>query len=256
MRLQSSIFMFLLASGLSGCGPFIPLDRSAPARLRMPPSHVNEERKAVDGGRLTVGRKQANGNGIPADKANDKKSGDSVKPQEPVIKQGLLIKVTVFAGGKKEVDEPFKRVSVGGIITLPLVGYIKVEGLTLRDLSAMLKTQYSAYLRDPSIDVDFVLETGDSAISPWGYITVLGRVKKPGRVNIPPTQDLTLSMAVQFAGGLDTSAKIYGIKISREKNGQTEQIEVDLQSVGSKGEVDSDIKLYPGDVVYVPERVF
>ncbi|MDD4869334.1 MAG: polysaccharide biosynthesis/export family protein [Kiritimatiellae bacterium] len=182
-------------------------------------------------------------------------SGEIAK--EPLLQAGFMLKIVVLASGKKEVDETEKRVAPSGTITLPLVGTVPVNGMTIRQLSDKLKELYSVYLLDPMVDVDFVLKTDTAgSISPWGYVSVMGRVKKPGRINIPPTRDLTLSMAIQLAEGLDSSAKLTGIKITREIAGKAEQFEVNLQSVGDKGELGSDIKLRPGDVVYVPERVF
>lgn len=180
---------------------------------------------------------------------------DVVMPLVPVLRPGVSVKIRVSAGGRTEVDEPDRRVSAGGSITLPLLGAVQAEGLTLREFADRLQQRYADFLRDPLVDVEFNIDSKDS-VAPWGYVTVLGRVKDPGRVNFPPTQDLTLSSAIQKAGGLDTSARLTGIKITREKAGISEQFDVNLQSVGEKGELHSDVRLLPGDVVFVPERVF
>jgi protein involved in polysaccharide export with SLBB domain len=84
----------------------------------------------------------------------------------------------------------------------------------------------------------------------------LGRVKKPGRVAIPATRDLTVSMAVQQAGGFDTSAKDTAIRITRSVGGKTGSREVNLRAVGAQGRVAEDLMLLPGDVVFVPELMF
>lgn len=99
------------------------------------------------------------------------------------------------------------------------------------------------------------MEAGDSAVSPWGYVTVLGRVKKPGQVNVPPTRELTVSRAIQLAGGLDTSARSNAIRVTRTRGSAAEQFEVDLDRIGALGQTKDDVRLLPGDVVYVPEAV-
>ena len=38
------------------------------------------------------------------------------------LKPGLMISMTVLVSGKKEIDEPSKRISEGGTIALPLLG--------------------------------------------------------------------------------------------------------------------------------------
>ena len=64
-------------------------------------------------------------------------------------------------------------------------------------------------------------------------------------------------MAIQLAGGLADSAKDTAIKITRKTDGGAPKtIEIDLRAAASKGEVQNDILLEAGDVVYVPEKVF
>ena len=95
------------------------------------------------------------------------------------------------------------------------------------------------------------------AVSPWGSVTLLGRVKSPGRVPIPPTRDLTVSAAIQRAGGFDSSARKTAIRVThRADDGSLSVREVDLEAVGSRGELEHDIVLAPDDVVFVPEMIF
>jgi protein involved in polysaccharide export with SLBB domain len=176
---------------------------------------------------------------------------------EPAIRAGHVISVIVMAGGVKEVEEPDRRVSTLGSISLPLVGAVDVAGLTLREVAIVLRQKYGQYIRDPVVDVAFMVDRSPGAVSPWGYVTVLGRVKQPGRINIPPTQDLTLSMAVQLAGGYDASANDTAIRVTRAlPDGGMETVDVDLRSAASRGRVHNDLQLKAGDVVYIPEKVF
>lgn len=175
----------------------------------------------------------------------------------PRVKPGLVLNVSVLVAGKKELDEPAKRVSDDGILTMPLIGEVTAEGLTLTELSRELTLLYEDYFIRPQVVVDFVLGEDDDSVSPWGYVTVLGRVKTPGRVNMPPTQDLTVAGAIQQAGGLDTSAKSSGIRVTRQKpGGGQDSFEIDLQAIGSRGAVRNDMVLQAGDVVFVPEMIF
>jgi protein involved in polysaccharide export with SLBB domain len=175
----------------------------------------------------------------------------------PRAKPGLVLHVAVLVSGKKEIDEPSKRVSDDGVVALPLIGNVDVQDMSLTALSEDLTRRYREYYVDPQVVVDFVMDPDSDAVSPWGSVTVLGRVKKPGRVNIPPTQDLTVSRAIQRAGGLDTSARDSAIRVTRRKNGdKTEVFEIDLRAVGSRGQAKDDLGLKPGDIVFVPEMIF
>jgi polysaccharide export outer membrane protein len=173
------------------------------------------------------------------------------------IKPGLVVNVTVLVAGKKEIEEIGKRVPDNGALMMPLLGSLRVEDLTLDTLSRQLTTAYQEFFVNPQVIVEFVRDDNREGLSPWGYVTVLGRVKKPGRISIPATRDLTLSGAIQQAGGFDTSAKDTAIRITRrETSGGVQTREVDLRAVGSKGDVEHDVVLRPGDVVFVPELIF
>jgi polysaccharide export outer membrane protein len=176
---------------------------------------------------------------------------------EPLIRPGHVLMIEVSSGGMREFAEPEKRVSTLGTISLPLVDTVTVNGLTLHQLARNLQKMYAGYIRDPVVDVAFQVDDSPGAVSPWGTVTVLGRVKLPGRINIPPTQDLTLSMAIQLAGGYDNSANDQAIRVTRVRpNAPPELINVDLRSAASKGQIQNDIPLRDGDIVYVPEKVF
>ena len=174
------------------------------------------------------------------------------------LRPGLLVNVLVTVGGEREVEDLDKRINNEGYVTLTLLGGVQASGMTLSEFGEDLEERYRRFIRQPHVEVTFSYdeeEEGRGTTSPWGSVTVLGRVKKPGRVNIPPTQDLTISMAVQEAGGFDTSAKTKDIRVARKRDGAAvEKLRVDLRAVAVKGE--EDLKLRDGDVIYVPERLF
>ncbi len=171
------------------------------------------------------------------------------------LRPGLTVNVQVLVTGQKEIDEKNRRISESGAITLPLVGEIHVADLTVSEAQDLLKVAYSKVYVSPQVIVECLMESGETAVSPWGYVTVLGRVKKPGQVNMPATRELTVSRAIQLAGGLDTSARSNAIRVTRTRNKVSEQFEVDLDKIGARGQTKDDVRLLPGDVVYVPEAV-
>lgn len=182
---------------------------------------------------------------------------DAGPDRSPILRPGFLVRVSVLVSGKREIDAEVKRVSDNNILELPLVGPVPVEGVSLRKLNEILQTRYAEFFINPQVVAEFVVEERPDAISPWGSVVVLGRVRTPGRVNIPPTQDLTVSGAIQQAGGLDTSARTSAIRLTRKKDdGKTERITIDFTAVGQHGELENDLLLKPGDLIFVPERIF
>jgi len=170
------------------------------------------------------------------------------------LRAGVRVKVTVSAGKTVQLLAENNRVSAEGMLSLPLVGDVNVQGLSLRDAEKRLAERYSEFYVDASVKAEFVFDAQD-AIAPWGYITVLGRVKNPGRVNLPPTQDMTVTRAIQLAGGLDASAAQGSVRVTRSTPQGRQERKVNLNKIG-QGARDQDLLLEAGDVVYVPELFF
>jgi protein involved in polysaccharide export with SLBB domain len=172
--------------------------------------------------------------------------------EEPKIHAGLVLGVNVIVGGKSGEGEVIKEITATGEITLPLVGTIKCDGLTLDELKNKLVTAYSQYIHDPQITVRFLY--GENMLSPWGTVLVMGQVGRPGPVNIPPTRDLTVTRALQLAGGTTALGDQSDVRITRKlADGKTRKIKLDLKKIGEKGLTEQDIVLRSGDVIYVPE---
>jgi polysaccharide export outer membrane protein len=168
-----------------------------------------------------------------------------------------MISITVLVAGKKEIEESAKPVSDIGTINLPLLGSVTVRDMTLDMLSATLTDRYRKYFVAPHVLVEFDHSPASAGTSPWGYATILGRVKAPGRIAIPPTRDLTISGIIQRAGGFGTSAKTGAILITRRTpEGQAASRELDFNAVGAGGRLEDDILIEADDVIFVPESKF
>lgn len=196
---------------------------------------------------------------VPADAAPQAapRARRAAAPEWATLRPGLVINVAVVVAGKKQIEEVGRRVSENGALTLPLLGALTVGGETLDSFTLLLTERYREFFVDPQVIVEFVRNDQTAGISPWGYVTVLGQVKRPGRVDIPPTRDLTVSLAIQQAGGFDVSAKETAIAVTRRTaDGQNKTSLINLREIGERGQVDKDIILRPDDVVYVPELIF
>ena len=180
------------------------------------------------------------------------KTSESVK-----LKPGLMINMSVLVAGKKEIDEPAKRISEGGTIVLPLLGELSIADQDLNQFQDKLTQAYRQFFVEPQVSLEFARDAGTDDSSPWGFVTVLGRVKTPGRIPVPATRDMTVSGAIQKAGGFAASAKDNAILVTRSlPGGRTESRTINLKAVGTAGRVEDDIVLEANDVVYVPEAMF
>jgi protein involved in polysaccharide export with SLBB domain len=174
---------------------------------------------------------------------------------EPKIHKGLTLKVSLSTGmsmSSRGMEEYVREVTAAEEITLPQVGTIKCGGLTLGELQDNLKEAFGEFFKDPTVTVQFMYGTG--LLSPWGYVRVMGKVVREGPVDIPPTRDLTVTRALQLAGGATPLGDKTKVRITRTMpDGKKRHITLDLEEIGKNGQVDRDIGLQENDVVYVPE---
>ena len=147
-----------------------------------------------------------------------------------------------------------KEVDLNGQILMPLIGAVECEGLTVVQLQDKISTSYKNYFIDPQVSVNFVYVENASMKSPWGQVLLMGEIARPGPVNMPSTRDLTVVRALMMAGGATPMADKRKVRVTRrEKNGELKRFMIDIEKIGKDGRADLDMKLKPGDVVWVPE---
>lgn len=191
------------------------------------------------------------------DKTRELSPSPTLAPAEPILRPGVAVDVKVIVSGMTEVDAHKLRVSDAGEIELPLLQRVRVQGWTLDTLQDNLQARYSKYFVDPLVMAAFTQNGNTEDVSPWGYVTVMGRVNDPGRIAIPSSRDLTVSKAVLAAGGLASSARDRAVRINRRMpDGSVKRLVVDLRAMMSGEKKARDPVLKSGDVLYVPESLF
>jgi polysaccharide export outer membrane protein len=142
------------------------------------------------------------------------------------------------------------RVSQDGFISFPLIGKVKLSGLNVMEAQEVITAKLAKdYLVDPSVTI-FIKEYSAKKV------LVIGEVKSPGSYNIPQDVELTVLEAIGQAGGFSPNANMDGTKIIRMENGVKKYIAVTITDIIKHGDKTKDVPLKPGDVVFVPERIF
>jgi len=128
------------------------------------------------------------------------------------------------------------QVDNAGIAVLPKLGPLTVTGISPDSLERRLVTEYSQYLKNPSI-----------RITALRRITVWGAVMKPG----PYPVDLTMSVtdAVALAGGPTGQGKTDKVELRRGSKRYT--IDLSGRTPGAAG-----VPLRSGDQLVVPEKAW
>lgn len=133
-------------------------------------------------------------------------------------------------------------VSPQGSLEFPIIGKIKVTGLTASQVQQNLIKTVNPYLKDPIVEVRFNTLR----------ISVLGEVRSPG-IHTLPMQKPTLFEALASAGDLPLTAQRYDIQLYRDYNGQRKIIKLDL----TQAEILTNPEVFQikhNDVLYVKPR--
>ena len=137
------------------------------------------------------------------------------------------------------------QLSPGGTISMPLIGAVKMAGLTTDQAAAAITAKLKdGYLVNPQVSVTIEARVRRS-------VTVLGQVQNPGVFEIPADRQLTLVEAIGMAGGATRISNTK--KITLKRNGGKVQT-VNLKDI-TAGKT-ADIPLRDGDVLDVPESIF
>ena len=195
------------------------------------------------------------------DYLEDDKKGANVDPDVlatyvdgPKVRSGVALAISVTAVGAETSTHKQYFVDADGYISMELIGQVKCDGMSLVGLQRKLESAYKKYYLRPSVTVSFVPGQG---VSPYGTVTVLGEVGRPGPVDVPPTMDLRLTKALLMAGGVNAIADKRRVKVTRcDKDVKQTKTRVDLIEIGEEGRPDKDMLLKAGDVVWVPMSIW
>lgn len=112
---------------------------------------------------------------------------------------------------------PTYTVDENGDITLPMLGKVKVTGLTRIEAIEKIRTELSQYIKDPGVNMNF----NNFRIS------VLGEVARPGSFTLP-TERITVLEALGMAGDLTIRGVRENVLLIREVDGQKTMHRLDL----------------------------
>ncbi len=178
----------------------------------------------------------------PAKQASAKAAADAYIAGDYKIGSEDVLEVIVWKN-----PDLTKVVSVrpDGKISLPLIGDVDAEGLTVAQLKKALEARLKEYKESPNVSV--VVQQVNS----YG-VYVLGEVAKPGRYQLKTYT--TVLQAISTAGGFTPYAaknKMFVLRKSSNKGAEI-RINVSYDDIVSGEDSSKNILLVPGDTVVVP----
>ena len=132
---------------------------------------------------------------------------------------------------------PDYLIQENGIVELPLIGEIKLAGLTLSEANELLSEEFAAFYKDPYVLTQYLNKR----------VIVLGATG--GKVIPFVNENYNLLEVLALAGGLDNNAKGGNIRVIRGDLADPEVRIIDLNTIDGLKAASLDI--FPGDVVYV-----
>ncbi len=158
-----------------------------------------------------------------------------------------VLQITVY---EQDDLSTIARATSKGEIAFPLLGKLKVVGLTVSEIEDKITELLAAdYLVNPQVQV-FISKYHVKQIS------VLGSVKLPGKYDMYTEKETTLLHAIAMAGGFSDVASVNNTRVIRTEDGEQKIIPIKVTDITKKGMKDKDVSLRPGDIVYVPESFF
>ena len=126
-------------------------------------------------------------------------------------------------------------VSGAGEISFPLIGTVKVAGITSPQIRGLITARLkNGYLRAPAVSVQV------TNLRPF---FILGEVNRAG--SFPYQNGMTIQNAVAIAGGYSPRANQGAVMLTRKSAGGTRTYKAPVTT-----------QIYPGDIIFVRERWF
>jgi len=160
-------------------------------------------------------------------------ANDSLMKFEPTLGVGDLLTINVSALDP-EVAVAFNLVEQSGTtmrvlpylvnavgeVNFPVLGTLKVAGLTTKQLTDQLELQLTEYIVKPVVNIRLTNFK----------VTVLGEVKKPGTYTVA-NERISIIEALGLAGDLTIQGKRGNVLLIREEDGKRITVPIDLTSV-------------------------
>lgn len=166
----------------------------------------------------------------------------SIVPSTYRIEPGDVLEVVIL--GQEELSRDL-LVMHNGNITFPLIGDIKVAGLTTNEVADTIASLLKRYFVQPLVSV---ILKGPSIST----VAIYGEVIRPGTVQYQ--RGLRISDYVALAGGPNERANLKKVKVVRNTESGVKVYNINLDNILKKGIEKENFELKAGDWVYIGRK--
>ncbi len=154
-----------------------------------------------------------------------------------VIGPGDQIRLQIYGQVNQQATYLVDR---NGEIAIPQVGTVQVAGVHYAELSAFLRSQFGRVYRNFDLNVNLGQLRSIQ-------VFVVGQVRRPGSYTISSLS--TLLNALFASGGPSPQGSLRDIQVKR---GSETIVHFDLYDLLLRGDKSKDVRLLPGDVIFIP----
>ena len=187
-------------------------------------------------------------------------SQSSLDYEAYIIGPGDRLELSFLSPAYKELGGSFELLSDGST-SLPSIGSVVLEGLTVQQANTWLERLYARTLRRPTLNLRVV------AARPL-QVSIIGEVETPGLYTLSTQGDAsavqgvggsvsglpTVVSAIQKAGGLTLVANLTDVRLQRRIPGDSQQLRettLDLLALLQRGDKRQNPFLQDGDTIVV-----
>ena len=154
---------------------------------------------------------------------------------------GDMVRITVFRNPDLTTEA---RVTPQGTILFPLIGEVRVAGLSPQQVGNQIAEQLRAgkYVVNPEVSVSLAQVNSRQ-------VSVLGNVTRPGRYPIDNVNS-KLTDFIAAAGGVAAPGSDI-VTVLQVRDGQSTKVDVDLAQMFRDGNLAANMALAPGDTIFV-----
>ncbi len=137
-----------------------------------------------------------------------------------------------------------------GRITVPLINDLEASGKTPTELARDIEKALAVYVQDPLVTVVVTGFVGTFE----QQVRVVGAAANPAA--IPYRANMTLLDVIISVGGLSETAAGNRAKLIRVVDGRQQEYAIRLDDLIKNGDISANVKVYPGDIIIIPEAFF
>jgi polysaccharide biosynthesis/export protein len=172
----------------------------------------------------------------------------STSVDEYVLGPTDSIQISVWRNQDLSIGVPVRP---DGRVSMPLIGDVMATGKTPEQLANEIEQGLASYIREPQVTV-VVTSMGSHEFS--DRVRVTGAVNQP--ISVPHRPGMTVLDMMLSAGGANPFANLNSAMLYRALDDRMVAIPVRLDDILNSGDVSTNYRMRPGDILAVPERNF